>query len=93
MTNRIYNFNPGPAALPISVLEEIQASFLDFQGSDQCRRRGYPSAGELQCRCSNAVLCVQDSLRSDGDPGSVGGFLGYREFITAFLKLEAYDEK
>ena len=33
MTNRIYNFNPGPAALPISVLEEIQASFLDFQGS------------------------------------------------------------
>ena len=33
MTNRIFNFNPGPAALPLSVLEEIQASFLDFQGS------------------------------------------------------------
>ena len=33
MTNRIYNFNAGPAALPLSVLEEIQASFLDFQGS------------------------------------------------------------
>lgn len=32
-TNRIYNFNPGPAALPLSVLEEIQASFLDFAGS------------------------------------------------------------
>jgi phosphoserine aminotransferase len=31
--NRIYNFNPGPAALPLSVLEEIQASFLDFAGS------------------------------------------------------------
>ena len=31
--NRIYNFNAGPAALPQSVLEEIQASFLDFQGS------------------------------------------------------------
>jgi phosphoserine aminotransferase len=31
--NRIYNFNAGPAALPISVLEEIQESFLNFQGS------------------------------------------------------------
>jgi phosphoserine aminotransferase len=31
--NRIYNFNAGPAALPQVVLEEIQASFLDFGGS------------------------------------------------------------
>jgi phosphoserine aminotransferase len=31
--NRIFNFNAGPAALPQSVLEEIQASFLDFKGS------------------------------------------------------------
>jgi phosphoserine aminotransferase len=30
---RIYNFNPGPAALPLSVLEEIQENFFDFQGS------------------------------------------------------------
>ena len=32
-THRIFNFNPGPAALPLSVLEEIQAGFLDFKGS------------------------------------------------------------
>ncbi|MDX9786972.1 MAG: 3-phosphoserine/phosphohydroxythreonine transaminase [Desulfobacterales bacterium] len=31
--HRIYNFNAGPAALPVSVLEEIQASFLNFKGS------------------------------------------------------------
>lgn len=31
--HRIHNFNPGPAALPLQVLEEIQASFLDFQGT------------------------------------------------------------
>jgi phosphoserine aminotransferase len=31
--NRIHNFNAGPAALPQVVLEEIQASFLDFGGS------------------------------------------------------------
>ena len=33
MEGRIYNFNAGPAALPLSVLKEIQAEFLDFQGS------------------------------------------------------------
>ena len=31
--HRIFNFNPGPAALPLSVLEEIQENFLNFSGS------------------------------------------------------------
>ena len=31
--HRIRNFNPGPAALPLPVLQEIQADFLDFKGS------------------------------------------------------------
>lgn len=31
--NRIYNFNAGPAALPIEVLEEIKDSFLNYGGS------------------------------------------------------------
>ncbi len=30
---RIYNFNAGPAALPLPVLEEIRDSFLNFAGS------------------------------------------------------------
>jgi phosphoserine aminotransferase len=33
MGNRIYNFNAGPAALPLPVLEEIQAEFVDYKGS------------------------------------------------------------
>jgi len=33
MPRRIYNFNPGPAALPPRVLEHIQAEFLDYKGS------------------------------------------------------------
>jgi len=33
MAKRIFNFNPGPAALPLPVLEEIQAEFLDYKGS------------------------------------------------------------
>ncbi|MEC0231609.1 3-phosphoserine/phosphohydroxythreonine transaminase [Paenibacillus alba] len=33
MTKRLYNFNPGPAALPLEVLEEAQETFVDFQGT------------------------------------------------------------
>jgi len=33
MAKRIINFNPGPAALPLPVLEEIREEFLDFKGS------------------------------------------------------------
>lgn len=31
--NRIFNFNAGPSALPLTVLKEIQESFLNFKGS------------------------------------------------------------
>lgn len=30
---RVYNFNPGPAVLPESVLREVQEELLDFRGS------------------------------------------------------------
>ncbi len=33
MTQRVFNFNPGPAALPLVVLERIKMEMLDFQGS------------------------------------------------------------
>ncbi|OIP88855.1 MAG: phosphoserine transaminase [Syntrophobacteraceae bacterium CG2_30_61_12] len=33
MSERIYNFNPGPAALPLPVLEEMQRELLNFRGS------------------------------------------------------------
>jgi phosphoserine aminotransferase len=33
MAARIHNFNPGPAALPLPVLEEAKEEFLDFHGS------------------------------------------------------------
>ena len=33
MAKRIHNFNAGPAALPLSVLEEIQSEFVDYRGS------------------------------------------------------------
>jgi phosphoserine aminotransferase len=33
MTRRVYNFNPGPAALPLPVLEQVQGDMLDFAGT------------------------------------------------------------
>ena len=33
MGERIHNFNAGPAALPLPVLEEIKEEFLDYKGS------------------------------------------------------------
>ncbi len=30
---RVMNFNPGPAALPLSVLQEVQQELLDFAGT------------------------------------------------------------
>jgi len=33
MDHRIHNFNPGPAALPLQVLEKIQRSFLSYNDS------------------------------------------------------------
>ena len=33
MTVRIHNFNPGPAALPLPVLEEVREEFTNFKGS------------------------------------------------------------
>src|SRR5512144_673690 len=33
MTKRVFNFNPGPAALPLEVLEQAQAELLDFKST------------------------------------------------------------
>ncbi len=33
MTTRAYNFNAGPAALPLEVLKQAQQEFIDFSGA------------------------------------------------------------
>jgi phosphoserine aminotransferase len=33
MTKRVLNFNPGPAALPLEVLQQAQAEMLDYKGT------------------------------------------------------------
>lgn len=53
--NRIYNFNPGPAALPLPVLEEIQESFLNFQGSGM-------SITEISHRSKQFDVVIEDAI-------------------------------
>ncbi len=33
MTKRVHNFNPGPAGLPLEVLQQAQAELLDYKGT------------------------------------------------------------
>ena len=33
MTERVHNFSAGPCTLPLSVLEESQAEFVDYHGA------------------------------------------------------------
>ena len=55
MTKRILNFNAGPAALPLEVLEEIQTEFLDFKGSGM-------SVTEVSHRSSWFDAVISDAL-------------------------------
>lgn len=57
---RIHNFNAGPAALPLSVLEEIQAAFLNFNGSGM-------SITEISHRSSYFDAVINDTADSAKD--------------------------
>ena len=54
MFNRIHNFNPGPAALPLPVLQEIQADFLDYKGTGM-------SIAEISHRSSAFTEVIEDA--------------------------------
>ena len=52
---RIHNFNAGPAALPLPVLEEIQASFLNFNNSGM-------SITEISHRSAHFDVVINDAI-------------------------------
>lgn len=52
---RIFNFNAGPAALPLKVLQEIQHSFLNFNGSGM-------SITEISHRSSYFDAVINDAV-------------------------------
>ena len=55
--DRIYNFNPGPATLPLPVLKEAQAEFLNFRGSGE-------SILEISHRAKE-YAAMQDEAKAD----------------------------
>ena len=56
MEHRIHNFNPGPAALPLSVLKEIREEFLSFRGSGM-------SLTEISHRSPQFEEVLDDAIR------------------------------
>jgi phosphoserine aminotransferase len=63
--NRIYNFNPGPAALPLPVLEEIQNAFLDFEGSGMSVTEISHRSKEFEAVINDAVARTKRLLNLD----------------------------
>ena len=63
---RAYNFNAGPAALPLEVLQEAQAELLDFQGTGMSvmelshRSKEYEAVHEEAGRLLRVLLNVPD---------------------------------
>ncbi len=64
--SRVYNFSPGPAALPLPVLEQARAELLNWQGRGlsvmECSHRGRPFAelAEQSERDLRALLSIPD---------------------------------
>jgi phosphoserine aminotransferase len=62
MTERIFNFNPGPAALPLQVLEEIQAEFLDYKGTGMSILEISHRSPEADAMATDAVTRIKRLL-------------------------------
>jgi len=63
--DRIYNFNPGPAALPLPVLEEIQESFLNYGGSGMSVAEISHRSKEFDDIINDAVARIRRLLKLD----------------------------
>jgi phosphoserine aminotransferase len=66
-TNRIFNFNPGPATLPLTVLEEIRDSFLNFAGSGMSIAEISHRSREFEAVVNDAVLRTKRLLNLGND--------------------------
>jgi phosphoserine aminotransferase len=64
-TDRIHNFNAGPAALPLPVLEAIQESFLNFAGSGMSITEISHRSKWFEAVINDAVARVKRILKLD----------------------------
>ena len=47
MENRVFNFNAGPAALPVTVLEEVKEDLLSYKGEGLSVMENEPSLEDV----------------------------------------------
>lgn len=62
---RIFNFNAGPAALPLKVLQEIQDSFLNFNQSGMSITEISHRSSHFDQVIDDAVACAKRLLKLD----------------------------
>ena len=63
--NRICNFNAGPAALPLPVLEEIQESLLDYKGTGMSIMEMSHRSKEFEAILNDAIARTRRLLQLD----------------------------
>jgi phosphoserine aminotransferase len=63
--DRIHNFNPGPAALPLPVLEDIQESFLNYKGSGMSIVEMSHRSKQFEAILGDAILRARRLLKLD----------------------------
>jgi phosphoserine aminotransferase len=64
-SKRIINFNPGPAALPLPVLEEIREDLLDYKGAGLSVLEMSHRAKEFDAILNDAIARTRRLLRLD----------------------------
>ena len=74
MAHRVFNFNPGPATLPLEVLEKVQGEFLDYRGTGMSVMESSHRGAEYN-EIHNTTISLFRELLSLKDGYKIG-FLG-----------------
>ena len=62
MTKRVHNFNPGPAVLPLEVLQQAQAEMLDYKGTGMSVMEISHRSKEFEAIVADAQTDLRDLL-------------------------------
>ncbi|SFM84718.1 3-phosphoserine/phosphohydroxythreonine transaminase [Thermodesulforhabdus norvegica] len=65
MTTRVYNFNPGPAALPLPVLERVRDELLDYKGTGMSVMEMSHRSQEFSRILEEAIARIKRLLKLD----------------------------
>ena len=62
MVKRVVNFNPGPAALPVEVLQTVQNEILDYQGTGMSILESSHRGKEFEAINDQAIALIREIL-------------------------------